>query len=87
MDIIGIPKWPDYPGKFSGLKLHSSQYKTPDVLDGRRVLVIGAGNSGCDIAVESAQHAARHSTARGADIIMCPSFCWAAPPIAAASIC
>jgi len=61
------PKWPEYPGKFSGPTYHSSQYKTPDVLDGRRVLVIGAGNSGCDIAVESAQHAARtfHSTRRG----------------------
>ena len=28
------------------------------MLRGRRVLVVGAGNSGCDIAVESAQHAA-----------------------------
>ena len=61
------PQWPEYPGKFSGPTYHSSQYKTPDVLDGRRVLVIGAGNSGCDIAVEAAQHAARtlHSTRRG----------------------
>jgi len=61
------PKWPNYPGAFSGLTLHSSQYKTPDVLTDKRVLVIGAGNSGCDIAVESAQHAAVtfHSTRRG----------------------
>ncbi len=61
------PKWPDYPGQFTGMSLHSAAYKTPDVLAGRRVLVIGAGNSGCDIAVESAQNAARtfHSTRRG----------------------
>jgi cation diffusion facilitator CzcD-associated flavoprotein CzcO len=61
------PNWPSYPGQFSGQILHSSQYKTPDVLAGRRVLVIGAGNSGCDIAVESAQHATRtlHSIRRG----------------------
>jgi cation diffusion facilitator CzcD-associated flavoprotein CzcO len=61
------PKFPEYPGQFSGRTLHSSQYKTPDVLDGQRVLVVGAGNSGCDIAVESAQHAVRtlHSTRRG----------------------
>lgn len=51
------PRWPELPGQFSGLKLHSSQYKTPDVLAGRRVLVVGGGNSGCDIAVESALHA------------------------------
>src|SRR5437867_2776434 len=51
------PKVPDYPGRFDGLTLHSSEYKTPDVLRGRRVLVVGAGNSGCDIAVEAAHHA------------------------------
>jgi cation diffusion facilitator CzcD-associated flavoprotein CzcO len=61
------PKWPDYPGQFDGIALHSCQYKTPDVLRDQRVLVIGAGNSGCDIAVESAQNAARTflSTRRG----------------------
>ncbi len=52
------PNWPEFPGRFDGLMLHSCQYKTPEVLRGRRVLVVGAGNSGCDIAVESAQHAA-----------------------------
>jgi cation diffusion facilitator CzcD-associated flavoprotein CzcO len=37
------------------------------MLRDKRVLVVGAGNSGCDIAVESAQNAARtfHSTRRG----------------------
>jgi Flavin-binding monooxygenase-like len=61
------PKFPQYPGQFSGQALHSSQYKTPDVLRGQRVLVIGAGNSGCDIAVEAAQNAVAtfHSTRRG----------------------
>jgi hypothetical protein len=50
-------KIPAYPGRFDGLAMHSREYKTPDVLAGRRVLVVGAGNSGCDIAVEAAQHA------------------------------
>jgi len=61
------PKWPKYPGIFGGQVLHSAHYKTPDVLAGKRVLVVGAGNSGCDIAVESAQHAAvtMHSVRRG----------------------
>jgi cation diffusion facilitator CzcD-associated flavoprotein CzcO len=52
------PRWPELRGKFSGRMLHSRDYKTPDILTGQRVLVIGAGNSGCDIAVEAAQHAA-----------------------------
>ena len=47
--------------------MHSAQYKTADVLRGRRVLVVGAGNTGCDIAVEAAMHAdkAFHSLRRG----------------------
>ncbi len=60
------PRWPSYPGHFSGQVLHSAQYKTPDILAGKRALVVGAGNSGCDLAVESAQNARRtvHSTRR-----------------------
>lgn len=61
------PNLPDYPGRFDGIELHSSQYKTPDVLAGKRVLVVGSGNSGCDIAVEAVHHAQSviHSTRRG----------------------
>ncbi len=61
------PKFPDFPGEFNGVTLHSAEYKTPDVLRDKNVLVIGAGNSGCDIAVEAAQNAAQtfHSTRRG----------------------
>ncbi len=64
---LAEPKTPEYPGEFAGETLHSKQYKTPDVLAGKRVLVVGAGNSGCDIAVESAQNAAKtfHSVRRG----------------------
>ncbi|MEM6331520.1 MAG: NAD(P)-binding domain-containing protein, partial [Planctomycetota bacterium] len=53
------PRWPNLPGSFAGRLMHSSEYKTPDVLAGKRVLVIGGGNSGCDIAVEAAQNADR----------------------------
>lgn len=61
------PKFPQYNGKFDGIILHSAEYKTPDVLRDKRVLIVGAGNSGCDIAVEAAQNAAKtyHSTRRG----------------------
>ena len=33
--------------------LHSKQYKRPEQLLNKRVLVIGGGNSACDIAVEA----------------------------------
>ncbi len=53
------PRFPDFPGEFSGEVLHSSEYKTPDVLRDKRVLVVGGGNSGCDLAVEASLHARR----------------------------
>lgn len=63
------PRYPDpaYPGHFDGRVLHSMDYKSPEVLRDRRVLVIGAGNSGCDIAVDAVHHAREviHSTRRG----------------------
>ena len=62
-----LPHVPPIPGTFTGEVLHSMDYKTPDVLRGKRVLVVGAGNSGCDIAVDAVHHAASvlHSTRRG----------------------
>nr|XP_020670364.1 dimethylaniline monooxygenase [N-oxide-forming] 3-like [Pogona vitticeps] len=43
-----------FPGleKFKGSILHSREYKGPEKFKGKKVLVIGLGNSGCDIAVE-----------------------------------
>ncbi|NBW97265.1 MAG: monooxygenase [Planctomycetia bacterium] len=64
------PRLPEIPGTFAGAFFHAAHYKSPlqpIALAGRRVLVIGGGNSGCDIAVEVSRHAARtvHSTRRG----------------------
>jgi hypothetical protein len=39
--------------------MHSRRYKTPEIFRGMRVLVVGAGNSGCDIAVDASEHASR----------------------------
>jgi len=49
------PFAPDYPGHFAGRVLHSGRYRNPGDIDGDRVLVVGAGNSGCDLAVDAAQ--------------------------------
>lgn len=49
------PFIPQYPGEFSGQILHSHQYKKASVYKDQRVLVIGGGNSACDIAVEIAR--------------------------------
>ncbi|ANJ26234.1 flavin-containing monooxygenase [Agromyces aureus] len=55
---LAEPNAPSFRGEFSGEILHTSAYKSPKVFDGRRVLIIGAGNSGCDIAVDAVHHAA-----------------------------
>ncbi len=47
-----LPAW---TAGFGGEMLHSKDYKTPDQLAGKRVLVIGGGNSGCDLASEAAR--------------------------------
>lgn len=47
-----VPRLPELPGEFNGEYLHSHSYKTNDAFRGKRVLIIGAGNSGCDCAVE-----------------------------------
>jgi hypothetical protein len=46
---------PDLPGTFTGRILHAKDYRQPSDLAGQRVLVIGAGNSGCDLASEAAR--------------------------------
>ena len=54
------PFVPDHPGRFDGRVLHSGEYRNTGDLHGDRVLVVGAGNSGCDLAVDAAQ--AGHET-------------------------
>ena len=46
------PFMPEYPGHFDGELMHSHQYKKASVFAGKRVLVVGGGNSACDVAVE-----------------------------------
>ncbi len=54
------PKYPDLEGTFDGTLLHSHDFKgLTDDWRGKNVLVIGAGNSACDVAVEAARVAAK----------------------------
>ena len=68
------PKMPQYPGQesFGGEIIHSADYKGADILRGRRVLVVGAGNTGCDVAVDSAQNAAAHLALDQARLLLQP---------------
>lgn len=53
------PFVPSYPGAgtFAGVQLHSAQYRSPQRHAGQRVVVVGGGNSGAQIAADLAAHA------------------------------
>ena len=51
------PRMPAFEGHFHGEIIHSVKYKNAEMLRGKRVLIIGAGNSGCDIACDAARSA------------------------------
>lgn len=46
------PKHPEWKDDFSGIYSHSHSFKNNDSYEDKRVLVVGAGNSACDCAVE-----------------------------------
>ncbi|CAN5571810.1 NAD(P)-binding domain-containing protein [soil metagenome] len=48
-------RFPEYEGEFSGEWMHSKDFKRAEQLAGKRVLVIGGGNSACDIVSEAAR--------------------------------
>ena len=52
-------RFPQFKGQFNGEIIHSKAYKCPEQLRGKRVLVIGGGNSACDVAAEAARVGAK----------------------------
>jgi cation diffusion facilitator CzcD-associated flavoprotein CzcO len=54
-----VPRMPEIPGSFSGEIMHSRDYRSVKQLADKRVLVVGAGNSACDIVVDAASVAQR----------------------------
>jgi dimethylaniline monooxygenase (N-oxide forming) len=52
-------RWPNpsYPGTFDGEQIHAHDYRSGEQLVGRDVVVVGAGNSAMDIAVQASYRA------------------------------
>lgn len=50
------PNLARYPGEWTGEAMTSSQYRAPRQFTGKRVLVVGAGNTACDAAVDASHH-------------------------------
>ncbi len=74
------PRYPDYPGEFSGEILHSHYYRTNLPFKDKRVLVIGGGNSACDIAVDVARHAAFTAISMRRGYYIIPKIVFGEPP-------
>jgi dimethylaniline monooxygenase (N-oxide forming) len=72
------PRWPEppFPGseQFEGEQLHAHHYREPEVLVGKRVLVLGIGNSAVDIAVESSRIAEKTFIAMRRGAYVLPKF-------------
>jgi cation diffusion facilitator CzcD-associated flavoprotein CzcO len=54
---LHYPNIPDQKGNYTGESIHSSAYKKPEIFTGKKVLIVGCGNSACDIAVDAIHHA------------------------------
>lgn len=69
------PKFPAPPfqgaDSFQGEQIHSHYYRTPEPYTGKRVLVLGIGNSACDVATDCSEVAERTIIAmrRGAHVV------------------
>ncbi len=74
-----VPRWPVLPGKFTGEYLHSHSYKTSRPYAGKRVLIVGAGNSGCDCAVEISRVAAHTAISMRRPYYIIPKFLMGKP--------
>jgi hypothetical protein len=54
---LSEPNRPRFAGVFNGRLMHAAEYKRPDIFEDKRVLIVGAGNSGCDIVVDAVHRA------------------------------
>jgi cation diffusion facilitator CzcD-associated flavoprotein CzcO len=52
------PFLPAWPGSFAGPVVHASEYASPEPYRGKDVLVVGAGNTGAEIAADLAESGA-----------------------------
>lgn len=73
------PRWPDYPGEFTGTYLHSHDFKRAAPFADQRVLVIGGGNSACDVAVETSRVSAHTDISMRRGYWIVPKFLFGRP--------
>lgn len=73
------PRMPSYPGQYTGQMLHSHEFKNNQPFKGKRVLVIGGGNSACDVAVETSRTSAFTGISMRRGYYIVPKFMFGLP--------
>ncbi len=68
----GVPSHPPFAKDFTGEYLHSHCYRLPESFKGKEVLVVGAGNSACDIASDICTVAASTTMAARSPVLLMP---------------
>lgn len=55
-----VPVWPPMPRReeFKGTVIHGQSYRKPEQFAGQRVLVVGIGNTACEVSLSLTSHAA-----------------------------
>src|SRR3954449_11565366 len=83
------PRWPEpaFAGSedFPGEQIHVHHYREPEVLRGKRVLVLGIGNSATDVAVEASRIAEKTFLAMRRGAYVMPKYLNGKPTDEAAS--
>jgi len=83
------PRWPEpsFPGadEFEGEQMHVHHYREPEMLRGKRLLVLGIGNSATDIAVEASRIAEKTFLAMRRGAYVMPKYLNGKPTDEAAS--
>ncbi len=73
------PRIPDFPGEFTGETFHAHDYLSPEVFEGKDVLVIGVGNSGMDIACDACKLAKGVSVVTRHGVHVLPKYAFGRP--------
>ncbi|AII07779.1 hypothetical protein EP51_25300 [Rhodococcus opacus] len=74
-----IPSHPPFAADFTGDYLHSRDYRVPDRFAGKKVLVVGTGNSGLDIAADVCIVTDRTVLAARSPVLIMPRMMFGAP--------
>lgn len=76
---LSTPRHPDFGRQFTGEYLHSHYYRDPVDFVGKRICIVGAGNSACDIAADVCVTAQRTVMAVRSGVVINPKLVLGVP--------